>query len=205
MLRLLAVVLLFAPLVGGCALAGRTWGGYMDDKALTGMVKTRMALTVPRSLTHVKVDAFEGTVYLTGVVDTPEQKSDAEIAAWKIADVQQVVNDLRVRSARAVSASPPMIDTRAPLQELLPGIARLDPAAPGGASLAYDRAGALVATVYVRSLREVGMKGIDGIDAPVKPIDHISIYPVQPGGDHPEALVQIVLWHVSRAAAAALR
>jgi hypothetical protein len=204
-LRLLAITLLVLPAVGGCALGGRSWGGYFDDKALTGAVKTRLAFAVPKSLTHVNVDAFEGTVYLTGEVDTPQQKSDAEIAAWKIQDVQQVVNDLRVRGKRAVSASPPIADVPAPLQERLPGIVRLDPASPGGPALAYDGSGALVATVYVRSLREVVTNGIDSIDAPVKPIDHVSIYPVLPGGAQPEALVQIVLWHVSRAAAAALR
>src|SRR5512132_3599434 len=102
-LRPLAVVLALATLLGGCALAGRTWGGYMDDKVLTGAVKTRLAVSVPRTLTRVNVDTFAGTVYLTGEVETALQKSTAEIAAWKTEGVEQVVNDLRVRAERLAS------------------------------------------------------------------------------------------------------
>jgi hypothetical protein len=203
-LRLLAVVLALATLLGGCALAGRTWGGYMDDKVLTGAVKTRLAVSVPRTLTRVNVDTFEGTVYLTGEVETALQKSTAEIAAWKTEGVERVVNDLRVRAERLASASPPT-EEPGPLQERLPGIARLDPAPPRGPALAYDRSGALVATVYVRPLREVAMTGFESIGPTVRPIDHVALYPVPVGGGQPEALVHIVLWHISPAAAAALR
>jgi hypothetical protein len=87
----------------------------------------------------------------------------------------------------------------------VPGLARIDPAPPGAPALAYDRAGAIVATVYVRPLREVIATGVEGLASAARPITHVALYPVAPGGELPEALVTIVLWHVSPAAAAALK
>jgi len=39
----------------------------------------------------------------------------------------------------------------------------------------------------------------------VRPITYVSIYPMPAAADQPEALVTIVLWHISPAAAAALK
>lgn len=84
-------LLLLAP--AGCSLAGRTLGGYVDDALVKHAVKRRLTSDgVPRQ--GVKLDTFGGTVYLSGVIDTPEQKSEAEIAAWQVQGVEQVVNDL---------------------------------------------------------------------------------------------------------------
>jgi len=91
-----------------------------------------------------------------------------------------------------------------PLQARLPGL-RVDPALPGSPALAYDRAGTIVATIYVRTLREVGAKGFDHIGPTAQPITYVSLYPVAASSGQPEALVTIVLWHVSPSAAAALR
>jgi hypothetical protein len=203
---LLVTAALLAGLLGGCSLAGRTFGTYIDDASITGSVKLRLVGGNPRALRRVNVDTFGGTVYLSGLVDTPEQKSDAEIAAWRTPGVEQVVNDLRVLADRPVSALPRLPETGSPtaLQRRLPGIARLDAALPGAPALAYDREGAVVATVYVRPLREVMGHGVRALGPTTRPITHVALYPVLPGGEQPEALITVVLWHVSRAAAAAL-
>ena len=190
--------------LGGCSLAGRTFGTYVDDASLTAAVKMNLARKDPRNLTRVNVDTFEQTVYLTGQVQTALQKSDAEIAAWEVGNVAQVVNDLTVRAEPVVSASPAM-SVSSPLRERLPGIARIDPASPGGASLAYDATGALVATVYARPMRDVAQYGFDPGIASERPIDHVTVYGLTSEPDLPEAQIYIVFWHVSRAAAAALR
>jgi len=135
-------------------------------------------------------------------VETSAQKAEAEAAAWRVEGVEQVINDLRVRSDFAVSALPRMEPS--PLQARLPGL-RVDPALPGSPALAYDRAGTIVATIYVRTMREVGAKGFDHIGPTAQPITYVSLYPVAANSGQPEALVTIVLWHVSPDAAAALR
>ena len=57
----------------------------------------------PASLTAVGVDTVNGTVYLTGVVDTPAQRVRAEQLAWEAGGVQQVVNNIQVQRSPAAS------------------------------------------------------------------------------------------------------
>ena len=43
------------------------------------------------------VDTNNGTVYLNGTVETPEQKVQAEQLAWQAGGVKAVVNNLQVQ------------------------------------------------------------------------------------------------------------
>jgi BON domain-containing protein len=204
--RGVALVLLVAASTG-CSLAGRTLGTYVDDQTVTAAVKMGLARKEPRTVTRVNVDTFEGTVYLTGEVASAIQKSDAEIAAWKVEGVTQVVNDLTVHGERtgapAVSASPPL-----PASSLLgriPGIARMDPPLADGGVLAYDGTGGIVATVYRRPAKDVAQNGFEASGPTIRPIDHVSVYGVPAEAGLPEAQLYIVFWHVSAAAAATLK
>src|SRR5207237_9093150 len=94
-------LLLLCVALGGCSLAGRTFGTYVDDKGITGSVRRGLVTEHWRSFRGVTVNTYEGTVYLSGEVDTATQKSGAEAAAWRVDGVEQVRNDLRVRSAVA--------------------------------------------------------------------------------------------------------
>lgn len=82
---------------------------------------------------------------------------------------------------------------------------RIDPAPLNGGALAYDPAGEIVATVFVHPLRDVGLNGFEELAPTVRPITHVSLYPIPAAADQPESLVAIVLWHISPAAAAALK
>lgn len=202
-----AALALVLTALTGCSLAGRTLGMYVDDQTLTAAVKMGLARKEPRSLTRVNVDTFNGTVYLTGEVAGALQKSDAEVAAWRVEGVSQVINDLTVRGERAdrvLNASPSMRPA-SPLLDRIPGIARMDPAPPGEGALAYDRAGSIVATVYVRPARDVAQNGFEALGPTVRPIDHVSVYGMPAEAGVPEAQMYMVFWHVSPAAAAALR
>jgi hypothetical protein len=205
-MRLLPLFLAVTLAASGCSLAGRSFGRYIDDKAIAGGVKLRLIADRVPALSRVTVDVFEGTVYLSGSVDAPEQKSDAEIAAWKMEGVEQVVNDLRVIRDSMPSAAVAS-QARSPLLEHLPGVARIDPPPPGdprGPSLVYDAAGRLVATVYTVPLQRLGQRGFNDWRASSRPIDHVSIYPVGAQADVPEAQCHLVLWHVSQTEAALL-
>jgi len=204
--RALVSVVLLVVLFGGCSLAGRTFGTYIDDKVISSSVRRGIAGGHWRVQRGVNVDTYERTVYLSGHVDTATQKAEAEAAAWRVEGVEQVINDLSVRSesGTAVSASPRTTEVGV-LQERIPGLRQIDPSPPGGPALAYDSAGTVVATVFVRSLRDISLNGFDEAGPTVRPINHISLYPVPPTAGQPEALVTIVLWHISPAAAAALK
>ena len=202
----LVAIGLLALVFSGCSLAGRTFGGYVDDKLISTSVRRGIAGEHWRPPRGITVDTYERTVYLSGEVDTASQKAEAEAAAWRVEGVEQVINDLSVRSdgGIAVSASPRTTEVSA-LRERIPGLRHIGPAPPGGPALAYDSAGTVVATVFVRSLRDISLNGFDEAGLTVQPINHISLYPVPATAGQPEALVTIVLWHISPAAAAALK
>jgi hypothetical protein len=202
------VLVLLVAAAAGCSLAGRPLRTYVDDQAVTAAVKMGLARKEPRTVTRVNVDTFQGTVYLSGEVADATEKSDAEITAWQVGGVTQVVNDLTVRgqraAAQAVSASP-AIRPSSPLLDRIPGIARMDPPMADGSALAYDRSGAIVATVYRRPSKEVAQNGFESAGPTVRPIDHVSVYGVPAEAGLPEAQMYIVFWHVSAAAAARLK
>lgn len=217
---------LLAVLGGGCrTITGRSAGDWVDDRAITAKVKARLVGLRASNLTRVHVDTYEAVVYLTGVVSSDEMKRQAEAIAWNVADVRQVVTNLQVkpidekRPSRGngepePAASPPfdpdaggpMISPRSLLTRL-PGLARVEPARgryPSAAFEAYDRAGRVVATVYTVAMRELASLGLEDLRADGRAIDHVSIYVVPAHPDVPDPHFHIVLWHVSRKAAAAL-
>jgi hyperosmotically inducible periplasmic protein len=63
-------------------------------------VKTKLVGDKAANLTRVDVDTNNGTVYLNGTVDTPEQKARAEQLAWQAKGVKSVVNNLQVSSKK---------------------------------------------------------------------------------------------------------
>jgi hypothetical protein len=205
--RAVALVLLLTA-SAGCSLAGRNFGTYVDDQTVTAAVKMALARREPRTVTRVNVDTFEGTVYLSGEVADPIQKSDAEIAAWKVNGVTQVVNDLSVHAERAaaqvVNASPSM-QRSSSLLDRIPGIARMDAPLADGGALAYDEGGAIVATVYRRPAKDIALNGFEAAGPTVRPIHHVSVFGVPAEAGLPEAQMYIVFWHVSTAAAATLK
>jgi BON domain-containing protein len=193
-----------ALLLSGCALAGRSLGRYVDDKTLTGSVKMSLGAIHLSHLKRVNVDVYDGTVYLSGLVNTPEDKADAEIAAWRVEGTEQVVNDLVVRDTPgdAVSALPDM-RSRHPLLERFDWVARVEARNPGGPALAYDRQGRVVATVYTVSSRVLLNRGVATLlPADGRPVERVSIYPIPVADDVPEPAYTVVLWHVAERAAA---
>jgi hypothetical protein len=89
------LVVLF--LMSGCqAMTGETMGQNIDDGTLTSYVKTKLASDKLASLTRVGVETNNGIVYLTGEVETGEQKSRSGSLAYEVKGVRQVVNNLQV-------------------------------------------------------------------------------------------------------------
>jgi hypothetical protein len=203
--------------VSGCrSLTGRSVGRWVDDQAISAGVKMRLATlkTFPAT-THVKVDTFEGTVYLSGVVDSEETRRRMEELARKVEHVGQVVTNLTVHqsagsasiatSGRIAAAAVPGPH---PLQTRLPGLARIEGDGirhPEGPYRGYDRAGKFVATIYTVSMRELAQHGLEGIVPSGAAVDHVSIYSIATDPDVPQPQYHVVLWHVTRSEAAGLR
>jgi hyperosmotically inducible protein len=81
----------------GCqALTGQTMGEGIDDSYITSSVKTKLASDKLVSLTRVEVETNNGIVYLTGQVQTAEQRSHIGSLTSQVSGVKRVVNNLQV-------------------------------------------------------------------------------------------------------------
>ncbi len=200
-----AVVLLALMLVlgGGCrSLTGRSVGQWVDDKTLTARVKKRLAAEEASTLTRVHVDTYQGVVYLTGGVETPEMKKLAGQVVELESQVKMVVNNLHV-VAEASAASPADAAAVAAPGAAAPVVVRggalarleLEPGTPGWVRYAgYDAGGQRVATVFAVPSAQLGSQSVVGL-VPALPVEHLSIYP-----DGPTSYV--VFWHGVREAEA---
>jgi hyperosmotically inducible protein len=96
-IKRLAVTLVVLFFMTGCqALTGQTMGETMDDSYITGAVKSELASDKMVSLTRVEVETNNGVVYLTGQVETAEQRSRIGSLASQVKGVKKVVNNLQV-------------------------------------------------------------------------------------------------------------
>jgi len=91
----LAVFLAFC--LAACqTLTGSTAGENIDDARITLAIKTKLAEEKAATLTRIGVKTVQGTVYLTGVVETEELRQRASDVANEFEGVREVVNNLRV-------------------------------------------------------------------------------------------------------------
>ncbi len=96
--RILTVVAVTISVLSGCqAMTGKSTGQVVDDTSVTASVKTKLVTDKAANLTRVDVDTNNGTVYLNGTVETPEQKARAGQLAWQASGVKAVVNNLQVQ------------------------------------------------------------------------------------------------------------
>jgi hyperosmotically inducible protein len=95
--KILTVTLAVLFLMTGCqAMTGETLGQNIDDGVLTSSVKTQLASDKLVTLSRVGVETNNGVVYLTGEVETGEQRSHIGSVASRVKGVKQVVNNLQV-------------------------------------------------------------------------------------------------------------
>jgi hyperosmotically inducible periplasmic protein len=96
-LKMLTVTLAVLFFLNGCqAMTGETMGQNIDDGALTSSVKTKLASDRLNTLSRVGVETNNAVVYLTGEVETAEQKSRVGSVAAEVKGVKRVVNNLQV-------------------------------------------------------------------------------------------------------------
>ena len=75
----------------------RTAGQYIDDKVLVQRVKGSLNDNGVYKFPDVKVETYQGTVQLTGFVDSQEQKQKAEEIARNVRGVSSVKNDIMMK------------------------------------------------------------------------------------------------------------
>jgi hyperosmotically inducible periplasmic protein len=98
--------IIFATLAGitilsstGCAV-GRgqeTVGAYVDDTAITTVVKAKFAEDTTVAATSISVETLKGVVKLSGFAKSNGEKMQAENIARNVKNVTSVRNDIIVR------------------------------------------------------------------------------------------------------------
>lgn len=83
----------------GCAgdRYSRSTGEFIDDKALVRRVRGALGDNPEYKLDDVNVNAFRGTIQLTGFVNTPEIRTQAASIASKVTGVREVQNSILVK------------------------------------------------------------------------------------------------------------
>lgn len=74
----------------------RSVGQTVDDASMTGKIKTALATDPTTKARNINVTTFEGTVSLSGFVDSPAERVRAEELAHQVKGVKEVRNELEV-------------------------------------------------------------------------------------------------------------
>ncbi len=123
---LVAVIVVCTLAFVGCrGTTGRSLGQQIDDKLISSQVKAKLTTDRALNLISTGVGTQFGVVRLTGTVQTPDQKTEAERIALRVAGVRGVNNEILVvpkdqrtakaaEPATAASGSTPTTVTTAP-------------------------------------------------------------------------------------------
>ena len=88
---------LFLSATGCTAMTGQTAGQYLDDSTITTSVKAKLVADKAANFTRIDVDTTNHVVSLTGVVESPEQKTRAQEIAMDVSGVHRVDNNLQIQ------------------------------------------------------------------------------------------------------------
>ena len=112
-LRYAAAALLLAMPLGGCAVAAvgaagavglaaakdKTLGESVDDTTTSGEIKAKLLSESFNRFAEVDVEVNDGLVLLSGRVDSPTDRVEAEGIAWTSVGAHDVANEIKIEPA----------------------------------------------------------------------------------------------------------
>jgi hyperosmotically inducible protein len=100
MLLMVFVLSAVSGLVACQATTGKSASQNMSDASITASVQGKLTADKISNFTRVDVDTERGTVLLSGVVQTSDQKARAEELAKQVNGVRRVQNNLQTQTAQ---------------------------------------------------------------------------------------------------------
>ncbi|HPE47153.1 MAG TPA: BON domain-containing protein [Hyphomonas sp.] len=85
-----------AGAVGVAAMQDRTMGEALDDTTTGAQIKTKLLAENTEKFGEVDVEVSNGLVLLSGRVNAPEDRVQAEGIAWSSSGTQDVANEIRI-------------------------------------------------------------------------------------------------------------
>ncbi|MFZ0488095.1 MAG: BON domain-containing protein [Arenicellales bacterium] len=100
---LYCTITLLAAMCGLAGCAGsqtqESTGQFVDDSVLTTKVKTALIKDDKVDAVDIQVKTFKGDVQLSGFADSANEKVQAEDDAMRVEGVNEVKNDIRIKTA----------------------------------------------------------------------------------------------------------
>ena len=79
------------------AMDPRTLGTQIDDSIMDTSLDARLVAMNKNYLIDVKTKVLDGRIFITGKVDTPEEKLKITKLAWETKGIRSVKNDLKIK------------------------------------------------------------------------------------------------------------
>ena len=79
------------------AMDPRTLGTQIDDSIMEKSLDARLVAMNKNYLLNVKTKVLDGRIFLTGKIDTPEEKLQITKLAWETKGARSVKNDLKIK------------------------------------------------------------------------------------------------------------
>ena len=79
------------------AMDPRTLGTQIDDSIMDKSIDARLITKKKNYLINVKTRVIDGRIFITGYVDTPEEKLKITKIAWETKGARSVKNDLKIK------------------------------------------------------------------------------------------------------------
>ncbi len=79
------------------AMDPRTLGTQIDDSIMDKSLDARLVAMNKNYLLNVKTKVLDGRIFLTGKIDTPEEKLQITKLAWETRGARSVKNDLKIK------------------------------------------------------------------------------------------------------------
>tara|TARA_S200000501_G_scaffold193150_1_gene181979 strand:+ start:2653 stop:3246 length:594 start_codon:yes stop_codon:yes gene_type:complete len=77
----------------------RSVGTQIDDSIMQKSLSARILLKDKRYVLSIKTKVLDGRIFITGKVDTPEEKLQLTKLAWETTGVRSVRNDIKIKEA----------------------------------------------------------------------------------------------------------
>ena len=108
----LSIIFLIGILLSGCTGVGskglvgtgvsvafdpRTVGTQIDDSIMQKIISTKIIAKDKKYFLNVKSKVLDGRIFITGKVDTPEEKLQITKLAWETKGARSVRNDIKIK------------------------------------------------------------------------------------------------------------
>ena len=77
----------------------RSVGTQIDDSIMQKSLSARVLLKDKKYVLSIKTKVLDGRIFITGKVDTPEEKLQLTKLAWETVGVRSVRNDIKIKEA----------------------------------------------------------------------------------------------------------